>query len=65
MDSKKLIKILEKDGWKLVATKGSHKQYKHSSKLGRVTVPHPKKDLPKGTLSSIFKQAGLNKIYKQ
>jgi len=61
MNSKKLIKILEKDGWLLIATKGSHNQYKHNSKKGRVTVPHPKKDIPKGTILSILKQANLSK----
>lgn len=59
MNSRELIKILERDGWKLVVTKGSHNQYKHPLKKGRVTVPHPKRDFPKGTLNSILKQAGL------
>lgn len=59
MNSRELIKMLEADGWQLVAVKGSHHQYKHSSKQGRVTVPHPKKDLPPGTLNSVLKQAGL------
>jgi len=61
MNSKELIKILEKEGWVLVATKGSHKQYKHPNKKGRVTVPHPKRDFPIGTLSSMLKQAGVDK----
>jgi len=59
MNSRDLIKRLERDGWELVATRGSHHQYKHPIKTGRVTVPHPKKDLPKGTVASIFKQAGM------
>lgn len=59
MDSRTLIKQLEADGWYLVGIKGSHHQYKHSSKVGRVTVPHPKKGLPIGTTKSILKQAGL------
>lgn len=59
MNSKDIIKLLLEDGWVLVAKKGSHAQYKHAVKKGRVTVPHPKKDLPKGTVNSIFKQAGL------
>ncbi len=63
MNSKKIIKILKQDGWQLVGTKGSHQQYKHPSKKGRVTVPHPGRDFPKGTLSSIFKQAGINRKY--
>lgn len=53
--------MLEKDGWLLVATKGSHHQFKHPSKAGRVTVPHPKKEIPAGTLKSILKQAGIAK----
>ena len=59
MDSRTLIKILEADGWVLVAVRGSHHQFKHPTKPGRVTVPHPKKDLTKGTEVSILKQAGL------
>ncbi|MES2961291.1 MAG: type II toxin-antitoxin system HicA family toxin [Pseudomonadota bacterium] len=61
MNSKKLIRILEMDGWRLISTKGSHQQYKHPFKKGRVTVPHPSRDFPKGTLASIFKQAGIDK----
>ncbi len=59
MDSRALIKLLEKDGWVMVATRGSHHQFKHPQKVGRVTVPHPKKDLPIGTVKSVIKQAGL------
>ena len=59
MTSNQVIEMLESDGWYLVATKGSHRQYKHPEKGGRVTVPHPIKDLPKGTVNSILKQAGL------
>ncbi|MCP4597516.1 type II toxin-antitoxin system HicA family toxin [Neptuniibacter sp.] len=59
MDSRELIKQLEADGWYLVRTRGSHHQYKHPTKSGVITIPHPKRDLPKGTLNSIFKQAGL------
>jgi len=47
------------DGWFEVARKGSHIQFKHPTKVGRVTVPHPKRDIPIGTLRSIEKQAGL------
>ncbi|TXH38758.1 MAG: type II toxin-antitoxin system HicA family toxin [Rhodospirillaceae bacterium] len=57
--SRELIKLIEADGWYLVGTVGSHNQYKHPTKAGRVTVPHPKKDLPTGTVRSIMKQAGL------
>lgn len=59
MHSSELVKIVEKDGWYHVSTKGSHRQYKHPTKKGRVTIPHPKKDLPKKTVESILKQAGL------
>ena len=54
------IKLIEADGWYLVVTKGSHRQYKHATKLGRVTVAgHPNHDLAPGTFSSILKQAQL------
>ncbi|MCO6555516.1 MAG: type II toxin-antitoxin system HicA family toxin [Gilliamella sp.] len=59
MHSSKLIKMLKENGWYEVAVKGSHHQFKHSTKKGRVTVPHPKKDLPLGTVKNILKQAGL------
>lgn len=59
LKSKDLIKLLENAGWELVAVKGSHHQFKHPTIKGRVTVPHPKKDIPKGTVASIKKQAGL------
>jgi len=50
---------LQKDGWREVNHEGSHKQFKHPTKRGRVTVPHPKRDIPIGTLKSIEKLAGL------
>lgn len=50
MNSKAIIKALEADGWQKVAQKGSHVQLKHPRKSGRVTVPHPKRDIPLGTL---------------
>jgi predicted RNA binding protein YcfA (HicA-like mRNA interferase family) len=59
MKSDSLIKSIEKDGWFLVRIKGSHHHFKHPVKKGIVTVPHPKKDIPKGTYNSILKQAGL------
>ena len=59
MNSKEIIKKLKNDGWFEVAQKGSHKQFKHPTKKGRVTVPHPKRDLPKGTVKSIEKQSGV------
>ncbi|HDR8128244.1 TPA: type II toxin-antitoxin system HicA family toxin [Bacillus cereus] len=57
--SKEIIKMLEDDGWYLVHSVGSHCQYKHKEKKGKVTVPHPKKDLPQKTVKSILKQAGI------
>ena len=59
MHSREVIKRLEDDGWREVAQVGSHKQFKHPTKKGRVTVPHPKRDIPIGTLRSIEKQAGI------
>lgn len=55
-----ILRLLMQDGWVLVATKGSHRQYKHPIKAGRVTVPgKPSDDLAPGTQNSILKQAGL------
>jgi predicted RNA binding protein YcfA (HicA-like mRNA interferase family) len=59
MKSRDVIAALNKDGWQQVAQKGSHVQFKHPAKAGRVTVPHPKRDIPIGTLRSIEKQSGL------
>lgn len=61
MDGRIIIKMLEDDGWYLHAQKGSHRQYKHVNKPGKVTVPHPKRDLPIKTIVSIFKQAGIRR----
>lgn len=57
-NSRRLIRMLKDDGWELVATRGDHHQFKHPVKKGRVTVPHPNKDIPAGTVRSIYKQAG-------
>jgi len=58
MKVRNVIKMIEADGWYLVATKGSHRQYKHLTKPGRVTIAgHPGDDLAPGTLNSILKQA--------
>jgi predicted RNA binding protein YcfA (HicA-like mRNA interferase family) len=55
-----VLRLLHQDGWNLVAQKGSHRQFKHDSKKGRVTVAgKPSDDLATGTLQSILKQAGL------
>ena len=54
--SRKIIKLLMQDGFELVKTVGSHHKFKKGDKT--VTVPHPKKDLPLGTVRSLYKQAG-------
>lgn len=59
-NSGRLIRMLQQDGWVHVATKGSHWQFTHAAKPGRVTVPHPNKDIPRGTVASICRQAGWN-----
>jgi len=57
------IKMIETDGWYLVKTKGSHQQYKHHSKPGRVTIAgHPNDDFAPSTLNSILKQAKLKEV---
>ena len=60
MKVREVLGILKADGWYLVATKGSHQQFKHPDKPGRVTLAgKPGDDLAPGTLNSIFKQAQL------
>lgn len=60
MKVREIIKLIEKDGWVLVATRGSHRQYKHPTKPGRVTVAgKPRHDLHPDTERSALKQAGL------
>jgi len=59
MHSREIIKRLKKDGWYEVAHSGDHKQFKHPTKPGRVTVTHPRKDMPIGTLKSIENQSGV------
>lgn len=58
--SREVIKMLLDDGWYEVNVTGSHHQYKHPSKKGRVTVKHPDKDIPQKTLHSIEDQSGLS-----
>ena len=54
------IRLIESDGWFLVATRGSHRQYKHLTKPGRVTIAgKPSDDISPGTRNSILKQAGI------
>lgn len=59
MSSDDIIRLLKADGWKKVHQKGSHVQFKHALKPGKVTVPHPRKDLALGTAKAILKQAGI------
>jgi len=58
--SREILKILHKDGWVEKNQRGSHMQLVHPTKPGKVTVPHPKKDLDPKTVRTIPKQAGLN-----
>jgi len=59
MNSQEIIKLLQRDGWYKTDQSGSHIQFRHTFKKGRVTVPHPKKDIPIGTLRSIERQSGI------
>jgi predicted RNA binding protein YcfA (HicA-like mRNA interferase family) len=59
---KKVIKLVEKDGWYLVRTTGSHRHYKHPIKKGIVTIAgHPDMEIAKKTLNCVLKQAGLTR----
>ena len=59
MNSKELIRVLEKDGWVLRGSRGSHHVFNHPFKVGHITVPHPKKDLGIGLVQKLLKQAGI------
>lgn len=62
MKVSEILRLLQSDGWYLAATRGSHRQYKHPVKSGRVTVPgKPSDDVAPGTMNSIMKQSGLKK----
>ena len=58
--SKIVIGKIQKDGWYRVGQTGGHVHFKHPDKPGKVTVPHPVKDLPIGTLKSIEKASGVD-----
>ncbi|MFH1539403.1 MAG: type II toxin-antitoxin system HicA family toxin [bacterium] len=63
MKVRDIMKLIESDGWYLVVTKGSHRQYKHPEKKGRVTIAgHPNDDLSPGTVNSVLKQAALKEV---
>ena len=60
MKVREVIELLEASGWAVVATRGSHRQFKHPERPGRVTVAgKPSDDLAPGTLNSVLKQAGM------
>ena len=60
MKVREAIRLIEEDGWFQVRCKGSHRQFHHPSKKGAVTIAgNPSVDIPKGTMNSILKQAGL------
>ena len=59
MNSREIIKSLEADGWEHKRTTGSHWHFKHPTKPGLVTIPHPKRELPTGTVKAIERQSGL------
>ena len=62
MKVSEVLRLLRDDGWYVIAIRGSHRQFKHSTKAGRVTVAgKPSDDLAPGTLNSILKQSGLKK----
>jgi len=58
--SRDVIRLLAKEGWYEVGQTGSHKHFKHPNKKGKVTVPHPKRDLTTKTLKSIERQSGVD-----
>jgi len=63
MKIREVIQLIEKDGWYLVRTRGSHRQYRHSYKKGLVTISgHLNADIGKGTLNSVLKQACLKEV---
>jgi predicted RNA binding protein YcfA (HicA-like mRNA interferase family) len=64
MDSREIIKRLQAEGWELVHVVGSHQQFRHPVNPGKVTIPHPKKDLPIGTVKNIERQSGVHLLKK-
>lgn len=66
MKIREIIKIIKQDGWVQVAQKGSHRQFKHPNKPGRVTIAGSlNDDIAEGTLNSILKQAGIKREEEQ
>jgi predicted RNA binding protein YcfA (HicA-like mRNA interferase family) len=65
MKFRELTRLIEDDGWRIVAQRGSHRQYEHPTKPGKVTVAgKPNADVPKGTAANILRQAGLRRPRK-
>ena len=63
MKIKELLKLIEQDAWLQVVQRGSHRQFKHATKTGRVTIAgKPSDEIAKGTLNSILKQAQLKEV---
>jgi predicted RNA binding protein YcfA (HicA-like mRNA interferase family) len=60
-DSRDIIRRLLQDGFEQVSVRGSHHKFVHKTKRLMVIVPHPKRDLPQGTVRSIYRQAGWPK----
>jgi predicted RNA binding protein YcfA (HicA-like mRNA interferase family) len=66
MKIRDVIKLIEDDGWYQISTRGSHRQFKHPTKPGRVTIAgHLNDDLAPGTLNSVLKQARVPKLRKE
>ena len=59
MNSREIIRALERDGWSKVGVTGDHHHFRHPDKKGLVMVPHPRGDIPIGTLRSIERQSGI------
>jgi predicted RNA binding protein YcfA (HicA-like mRNA interferase family) len=59
LSSREIIRLLENAGWREVRATGSHHHFRHAQRPGTVTVPHPVKDMPRGTLRSIERQSGV------
>jgi predicted RNA binding protein YcfA (HicA-like mRNA interferase family) len=60
IDSREVLRRLRADGWEIVIVRGSHHQLKHPTKPGRVTIKHPAKDYPLGTLKRMERQSGVS-----
>jgi predicted RNA binding protein YcfA (HicA-like mRNA interferase family) len=59
MDSREIIRLIEAEGWEFKDQRGSHIQFKHPSRAGKTTVPHPVKDVKLPTIISIERQSGV------